>query len=74
MRVVLSLGVLLLVLLVVSKLAGLQLRALVPAGGSGTAARDAAMPPPGAAASAAAQMIHSVRQGAAQRAEDGASR
>jgi len=68
MRILLSLGGLLLVLLLVSKLAGTQLQALAPAGGASSAT-------PGAAASAAAaQVMQALEQGAAQRAADAASR
>lgn len=74
MRVLLSLGGLLIVLLLVSKLAGTQLRALAPEGGASTAAGVPTATPAAAASAAAAKVMQAIEQGAAQRAEDAASR
>ena len=68
MRILLSLGGLLLVLLLVSKLAGTQLQASAPAGGASSATSGAA------ASATAAQVMRAMEQGAAQRAADVASR
>jgi len=72
MRILLSLGGLLLVLWVVSRLAGTQLQALAPPGGAEGA--GVASTPGTAASATAAQLIQAVQQGAAQRADDAASR
>lgn len=80
MRVLMSLAGLLLVLLLVSKLAGTQLQALAPgagaSAGTGEALQTPANPtnPANAASAAAARVMQALEQGAAQRAEDAASR
>jgi hypothetical protein len=78
MRVLMSLAGLLLVLLLVSKLAGTQLQALGPgasaSAATGTALQEPANHPSNAASAAAARVMQAMEQGAAQRAEDAASR
>jgi hypothetical protein len=71
-RLVLSLLGLLVVLWIVMKLAGTQLAALTPAAPAAGAASAPA--PARAAQDAAARVQRAIEQGAAQRAEDAASR
>jgi hypothetical protein len=74
MRVLMSLAGVLIALLVVSKLAGLQLRAPAGHAAAGAVGGEGA-PAPGTAASAGAtRVIQAMEQGAAQRADDAASR
>jgi hypothetical protein len=74
MRILLSLGGLLLVLLLVSKLAGTPLQALAPAGGAQSALGTPTATPGAAASAVAAQVMQAMEQGVAQRAADAASR
>jgi hypothetical protein len=70
LRAILSLAALLIVVFLVSKLAGTQLKAIAPAAPSGAASAATGT----AAEQAAAQVVRAVEQGAAQRADDAASR
>ena len=75
MRALLSLCGLMLVLLVVAKLTGTQLTSLTSAGSAQLPADAASQVPRATAAErAAAQVKQAMDQGAAQRAEDAASR
>ena len=74
MRALLSVTTLLLVVLLVMKLAATPLRALAPAGPVASAAATRGNTGPHAAQQAAERVQRAIEQGAAQRAEDAASR